>query len=96
MYFNTIFHDSTLKYDSPKETLREREIKLSLYAEANINHYWIINLVDNYLEIYNNPFSDNKNSFYYRNKSILLPDDSIEIPNFDDICFDLKTLFPVN
>ena len=31
--------DSTLKYDSPKETLRERETKLSLYAEANINHY---------------------------------------------------------
>ena len=78
--------DSTLKYD--------REIKLSLYAEANINHYWIVNLVDNHLEVYTNPFEDNKDNFYYRNKSILLPDDSIEIPDFDDIRLDLKTLFP--
>ena len=78
--------DSTLKYD--------REIKLPLYAEANINYYWIINLVDNYLEVYTNPFSDNKNVFYYKNKSIFLPDDSIEIPNFDDISLELKTIFP--
>ena len=78
--------DSTLKYD--------REIKLSLYAEANINHYWIVNLVDNHLEVYTNPFGDKKNQFYYRNKSILLPDDSIEIPNFEGMCLDLKALFP--
>ena len=78
--------DSTLKYD--------KEIKLSLYAEANINYYWIVNLVDNHLEVYTNPFGDNKDNFYYRNKSIFLPDDSIEIPNFDDIRFDLKPLFP--
>ncbi len=79
--------DSTLKYD--------KQIKLSLYAEANINHYWIVNLVDNHLEVYTNPFSDNKDNFYYRNKSIFLPNDRIKIPNLDDICLDLKALFPV-
>ena len=47
--------DSTLKYD--------REIKLSLYAEAGINNYWIINLVDHNLEVYRNPFSSDKNQF---------------------------------
>ena len=78
--------DSTLKYD--------REIKLSLYAEANISHYWIVNLVDNYLEVYTNPFSDNKDNFYYKNKSIFLPDDNITIPNFDDISLELKNIFP--
>ena len=78
--------DSTLKYD--------KQIKLSLYAEANINHYWIVNLADNHLEVYTNPFGDKKNQFYYRNKSIFLPDDSIKIPNFDNICLDLKPLFP--
>ncbi|MEO1670959.1 MAG: Uma2 family endonuclease, partial [Cyanobacteria bacterium J06631_2] len=42
--------DSTLKYD--------RETKLSLYAEAGINNYWIVNLVDRNLEVYRNPFSN--------------------------------------
>lgn len=37
--------DSTLEYD--------REVKLSLYAEAGINNYWIFNLVDSRLEAYN-------------------------------------------
>ena len=80
--------DSTLRYD--------RETKLSLYAEANINHYWIVNLVDNYLEVYTNPFCDNKDNFYYRNKNIFLPNDRIEIPNLHDIYLELKTIFPAN
>ena len=79
--------DFTLKYD--------RDLKLSLYAEANIDRYWIVNLVDNYLEVYTNPFSDSKDNFYYRNKNIFLPDDSIEIPNFNDVRLNLKALFPV-
>ena len=78
--------DFTLKYD--------RDLKLSLYAEANIDRYWIVNLVDNYLEVYTNPFSDNKNIFYYRNKSIFLPNDTIEIPNFEDISLEIKNIFP--
>ena len=78
--------DSTLRYD--------REIKSSLYAEANINYYWIVNLANNYLEVYTNPFNDNKGNFYYRNKNIFLPDDSIEIPDFN-VRLDLKDFFPV-
>lgn len=78
--------DSTLKYD--------REIKLSLYAEAGINNYWIINLVDHNLEVYRNPFSSDKNQFGYRNKSIILPSEEIDIPGFSDITFELTTIFP--
>jgi len=78
--------DSTLKYD--------REIKLSLYAEAGINNYWIINLVDRNLEVYINPFSNDKNQFGYRNKSIILPSEEIDIPGFSDITFELITIFP--
>ncbi|MEL7074324.1 MAG: Uma2 family endonuclease [Cyanobacteria bacterium J06648_1] len=78
--------DSTLKYD--------REIKLSLYAEAGINNYWIINLVDHNLEVYRNPFSSDKNQFGYRNKSIILPSEEIDIPGFLDITFELTTIFP--
>lgn len=80
--------DSTLKYD--------RETKLSLYAEVGINHYWIINLVENNLEVYTNPFTDNRNKFGYRNKSIFLPDESIEIPHFNDVILELATIFPRN
>ena len=63
--------DSTLKYD--------QEIKLPLYAEAGINNYWIVNLVDNRLEVYSNCFSDSKGQFDYRNKSIFLPNETITV-----------------
>ncbi|MDJ0650282.1 MAG: Uma2 family endonuclease [Xenococcaceae cyanobacterium MO_188.B19] len=78
--------DSTLQYD--------RETKLPLYAEAGINNYWIVNLVDNHLEVYTNSFSDNQNKFGYRNKSIVLPNENIEIPNFNQVYLRLAAIFP--
>ena len=78
--------DSTLKYD--------RETKLPLYAESGINNYWIINLVDRNLEIYTNPFSSDKDKFGYRNKSIILPNEEIDIPGFTDIHLKLNAVFP--
>ena len=78
--------DSTLKYD--------RETKLPLYAEAGINNYWIINLVDKHLEVYTNPFSNAQSEFAYRNKSIVLPDEKINIPSFTDVSLKLNTVFP--
>ena len=79
--------DSTLQYD--------RETKLSLYAEAGISCYWIVNLVSSCLEMYARPFSDNQGKFNYKNKSIFLPSESIEIPNFDNFTLDLETVFPI-
>ena len=79
--------DSTLKYD--------RETKLPLYAEAGINNYWIINLVERCVEVYSNPFADFQNKFNYRNKSIILTNENIEIPNFNDLTLELKTVFPI-
>ena len=78
--------DSTLKYD--------RETKLSLYAEARINHYWIANLVDRYLEVYTNPFADNQNNFGYKSKSILLSNEHIAIPDLDRVSLELANIFP--
>lgn len=78
--------DSSLIYD--------KETKLPLYAEAGINNYWIINLVDNRLEVYRNPFSDNRGEFGYRNTSIILPSEKISIPNFVDVTLDLNSIFP--
>lgn len=78
--------DSTLKYD--------QETKLPLYAEAGINNYWIVNLVDNRLEVYSNYFSWGKGQFDYRNKSIFLPDETISIPLFTQVDFKLSSIFP--
>ncbi len=80
--------DSTLQYD--------RETKLPLYAEAGINNYWIVNLVDRHLEVYSNPFSANQGKFNYRNKSIVLPNENIEIPNFNGVALELATVLPAN
>ena len=78
--------DSTLKYD--------KETKLSLYAEAGINNYWIINLVDNRLEVYSNPFADKQGNFGYKNTNIVLPDETIFIPNFTKVSLELDSIFP--
>ncbi len=42
--------DTSLSYD--------RETKGSLYAKGGIQDYWIINLVDDQLEVYRNPVAD--------------------------------------
>ncbi len=78
--------DSTLKYD--------KKTKLSLYAEAGINYYWIVNLVDNHLEVYTNPFASSQSEFAYRNKSIFLPNENIDIPEFTNLSLELKSIFP--
>ena len=78
--------DSTLKYD--------HETKLPLYAEARISHYWIVNLVNNNLEVYTNPFSTPQGEFIYRHKSIFLPNETIKIPEFTNLNLELNSIFP--
>lgn len=78
--------DSTLKYD--------KEVKLPLYAEAGVNNYWIVNLVDRCLEIYSNPFSNNQENFNYRNKSIILSDEQADLPEFIEVKLELTSIFP--
>ena len=68
--------DSTLEYD--------RDVKLSLYAEAGIPEVWIVNLPDDVLEIHREPLKD-----IYRSaktvkkgekiKSRVLPDLKLEV-----------------
>ena len=78
--------DSTLQYD--------RETKLPLYAEAEINNYWIVNLSDRHLEAYSQPFSNAKGKFAYRSKQIVLSDETISVPSFDNLTLDLAKVFP--
>jgi Uma2 family endonuclease len=78
--------DSTLSYD--------RGRKLSIYAEDGISNYWIFNLVDNWLEVYNEPYRDSQGKFGYRLKRIVLPDETVAIPGFSDLSIDLSGVFP--
>jgi len=59
--------ESTLKYD--------RGDKASLYARAGILDYWIINLVDNQVEIYRDPVPDPTRvwGFRYASRIDLVP-----------------------
>jgi Uma2 family endonuclease len=78
--------DSTLKYD--------REVKLSLYAEAGISDYWIFNLVDYRLETHSEPLQDLHGKFDYAVTRIFLPNQIVVLPGFSDLFLDLSRIFP--
>lgn len=77
--------DSTLKF--------ERDVKLPLYAEAGITDFWILNLSDNQLETYSQPYQESNGTYNYRSKQIYLPNEVISIPSFADIYLELKPFF---
>ncbi len=73
--------DSTLSFD--------RNTKAPLYAAAGISEYWVVNLVDDRLEIYSQPESD-----IYTNIQVVLPPRSIHLPQFPEINLDISVIFP--
>jgi Uma2 family endonuclease len=78
--------DSSIEYD--------QKVKLPLYAQAGITDYWIINLLDNYLECYSEPSQTHLSKFGYLNKRIVFPDQVIALPCFPDLLLDLSRVFP--
>jgi Uma2 family endonuclease len=78
--------DSTLQYD--------QTVKLSLYAENQIQDYWIVNLVTNQLERYTQPYQDTQGNFGYRIRQIALRNETVTLPGFPDLSLDLNRVFP--
>lgn len=78
--------DSSLVYD--------RTVKLSLYAEANIAHYWIANVKSQQLECHSQPYQDRLGNFSYQICQVVLSNQTIAIPGFTDRLLDLKKVFP--
>lgn len=76
--------DSSLTYD--------QTTKLTLYAGANIVHYWIFNLLDRHLETYSEPYQDPQGNVGYRLKRIALPNEIISLPCLD-LAIDLSKVF---
>lgn len=78
--------DSTLDYD--------QTTKLALYAECQIQDYWIVNLVNYRLEHYSHPYSDQQGNFGYRTMQILLPYETVMLPHRSDLRLELDRTFP--
>jgi Uma2 family endonuclease len=80
--------DTTVDYD--------QTLKLSLYAEAQIEKYWVFNLVANQLERYSHPYQDAQGNFSYRTKQISLRTETIALPEFSSaLVLDLNRVFPM-
>lgn len=77
---------SSLNYD--------RDIKLPLYAQANIPHYWLFNLVDRQLETYNDPQQISPGQFSYLNRRIVPIHQEIALPGFSQNFISLVRAFP--
>jgi Uma2 family endonuclease len=73
--------DTSLQYD--------RTTKASLYAEAGVPEYWIINLVDDVLEVYRQPSGQS-----YQSKEILKPGSRITPQAWPDLEIDVSELIP--
>jgi Uma2 family endonuclease len=73
--------DSSLDFD--------RNTKMPLYAAAGISEYWIVNLIDDRLEIYTQPQGS-----IYTNTQIILPPGLVHLPQFTEITLDLTMIFP--
>ena len=73
--------DSSIKFD--------REVKAPLYAAAGINEYWIINLIDDRLEIYRQPEGN-----IYTSIELITPPRSIYLPQFSEISLNIDDFFP--
>jgi Uma2 family endonuclease len=73
--------DASIKFD--------RDTKAPLYAAAGISEYWIVNLIDNRLEIYRQP----SNSIYTSIQIVTSPR-SISLPEFPEISLNIGDFFP--
>jgi Uma2 family endonuclease len=78
--------DSSLTYD--------QTVKLPLYAESGIEHYWIFNLIDNQLETYSQPYRKASDKFDYLQKIIFLSNGTVSLPELSNTLLDLSQIFP--
>lgn len=71
--------DSTLRFD--------RNQKLRLYASHNISEYWIVNLIDNCLEVYRQPQDGD-----YLQKIVFGKSDSLDLVGLPEIRIEVAAI----
>jgi Uma2 family endonuclease len=73
--------DSSLEFD--------REDKLSIYAEEGIADYWIVNLIDDVIEVYRDPAGD-----CYRDQSVVRRGQSLALLALPDVTVAVNDILP--
>jgi len=73
--------DSSLEYD--------RTVKAPLYAEAEVPEYWIVNLIDDVLEVLRDPQAG-----AYRSRTILRAEDRVAPLTWPDLDVSVRDLLP--
>ena len=68
--------------------------KLKLYASGGISEYWIINLVDNQLEVYQEPYLSATGEGNYKVKRTYTRDETVSLQAFPDCQLDLSEVLP--
>lgn len=68
--------------------------KLELYATAGISEYWIVNLVDNRLEVYQEPYLLDTGEGGYKVKRIYLRNDTVSTQAFPECQVALNEILP--
>lgn len=74
----------------------DRDIKGSLYAQAGIPEYWIVNLKERALEVYREPAPDAKAVYgaAYRFKQVLTAGDVVQPLFQPDVLIEVQSLLP--
>lgn len=78
--------DSSLEYD--------RTVKLSLYAEAKIPHYWLFNVSDRTLEVYSEPAEITPEQVGYLSKRIVPTKGVVQLLQFPEQVLEIASIFP--
>lgn len=79
--------DTTLEFDQTE--------KLLLYLWAEIPEYWIVNLLDRLLEVYQTPYLTSHGKVSFKTKRTHAPDQGLLTPlAFPDCQIDLSQVFP--
>ncbi len=73
---------------------KDRTIKGSIYARENVQEYWIINLVDNVLEVYRDPQVSLDGEATYRTKLTLDREQQVSPVAFPKCKIDLQEIIP--
>ena len=76
-------------------SLRLDRLKAGIYAAAKIPEYWIVNVVDQTVEVYRKPERDSKSKtgYAYGEKEVLKTTDSISPLASSKAIFEVKRFF---
>lgn len=73
---------------------KDRNRKRDLYARTGIQEYWIVNLIDDQLEVYRKPDVKPNGNGFYHSRTIYLPGQMVTPLAFPTCEMDVATMFP--